>query len=111
LDIARGFRDGALGERWRSVRPVAREWPVLFHDAQGVARSGSIDLILEAEDNGSLIVVDFKTDRESDEDALRAMHGTQIQRYAMGLRDALSFEEMPRCELWSLRRGLSVMLD
>jgi ATP-dependent exoDNAse (exonuclease V) beta subunit len=57
------------------------------------------------DDDGCLVVVDWKTGRAGDIDALVAHHGRQLAAYARALQLALDLPREPRRELWFLARG------
>jgi ATP-dependent helicase/nuclease subunit A len=102
--IATAFSSGTLGERWKTIEILGREVPLL---SQGDARRGSIDLIYrDTESSGNLVLVDYKTDRTTDDSQLIERHRRQMERYADGLRNALSLSgDSPlRRELWLLRQ-------
>jgi ATP-dependent helicase/nuclease subunit A len=111
--------DGPLAARLRSLSPriLARELPLLLGPTQ-VSRSepkasedhamgalgfvsGSIDLLYRDED-GRLVVVDYKTDRERAQSERYARQGELYCR-AVGL--ALGADPPPRFEIWWLRSG------
>lgn len=103
--------ESPLGETLRHARVVGRELPVLWTDDDGKRWHGSIDLVLE--DEGEIVVVDYKTDnvRAGGEAAFLARHATQIRRYADGIRSAWNLGHEPRCELWLLRKAERLRLD
>ena len=70
---------------------------------------GSIDLIYRDED-GDVVVADYKTDDEPDEATMRERYRDQLQVYAAAVRDAQGLERLPRTELWLLRSGAIVEL-
>jgi len=102
---------GPLAARLREVadRILARELPVLLGPSEGALGfvAGSIDLLYRGED-GRLVVVDYKTDR----DGARGESGTPHPRYAKqgelycrAVGEALGAVPPPRFEIWWLRTG------
>jgi ATP-dependent helicase/nuclease subunit A len=85
--------DGALGlpvmERARRAPRVWREMGVWFPDGEHLVE-GKVDLVFE--ENGQLVVVDYKSDAITDEQALAqaAHHAPQLQLYGRGLAQALA---------------------
>jgi ATP-dependent exoDNAse (exonuclease V) beta subunit len=65
-------------------RQCHREWPVIWQAPSGVLVEGSIDLVFE--ENGSLIALDFKTDRELATDLDR--YKRQLTYYCRALKAA-----------------------
>ena len=59
-----------------------RELPLIWHDPAGVLIEGTIDLAFEDGD-GSIVVLDFKTDRELDTDLER--YRRQLAIYCQAL--------------------------
>ena len=79
-------------------------------DEQGPVFRGSIDLLYR-DDKGEIVVADYKTDAETDEDDLRRSYGRQLTVYADAVQRALELAERPRMELWLLRSGRVVTLE
>jgi ATP-dependent helicase/nuclease subunit A len=110
--ILRDFRASTLPERLAALWPkvVARELPVLAPlEAEGPLAPvhglrGVVDLVWRDEDGG-LVVVDWKTGRAGDLDQLVERHGRQLAAYARALRLALALPREPRRELWFVARG------
>jgi ATP-dependent exoDNAse (exonuclease V) beta subunit len=98
--ILAAFRRTPLASRLASARVLGREVPILLAEA-GAAWRGAIDLVYR-DDDGSIVVADFKTD-SSDEGAL-ARYGEQVRAYARAVRRALP-DERVRAEIWMLRTG------
>jgi ATP-dependent helicase/nuclease subunit A len=98
---------GPLAARLRSVAGsvVARELPLVLAEGLGFA-TGSIDLLYRDED-GRLVVVDYKTDRvESGADpAARGRYARQGALYCRAVKEALGADRTPRFEIWWLRSG------
>ncbi|MEZ5333059.1 MAG: UvrD-helicase domain-containing protein [Thermoanaerobaculia bacterium] len=99
---------GRLLPRFQALgdRIVARELPVLLPPDDGAVGyvAGAVDLV-HRDDDGRLVIVDFKTDRvETDEDlAARARaYAPQEALYARAVGEALGLETPPRTELWFL---------
>jgi len=86
-----------------SVQVIGRELPLLFHEADGSAWSGTLDLLYRDGD-GRLVVADYKTDRAPDE-AARARYHAQLATYARGVAHVFPNEPAPLLELIWLRSG------
>jgi ATP-dependent exoDNAse (exonuclease V) beta subunit len=75
--------------------------------------SGLIDLVYREPGSGRFVVVDYKTDRIEDPQALEeraAGYRAQAQAYVQALAEALQPELAPRFELWFLHAGRIVPL-
>ncbi|MBK8482116.1 MAG: UvrD-helicase domain-containing protein [Proteobacteria bacterium] len=102
----------ALLDRLRQLagHVLGREVPVLLRPATGQTAgpayvSGSIDLLYRDPSTGELVIVDYKTDRASDDRELAARvahHRLQGHLYQQALMQALDLPSMPRLELWFL---------
>jgi ATP-dependent helicase/nuclease subunit A len=103
-EILDRFSRSDLVERFRKLDIVDRELPLLLRAESGAAFRGVIDLLYRDPD-GSIVVADYKTGREEDEEALRRRYAPQLQVYAEAVRAALELGELPRAELWHLRSG------
>ncbi len=87
---------------------VARELPLLAppgagDDAPVGYVAGAIDLVYRDPDSGEIVVVDYKTDRVPDEQALQdraSAYLLQGRVYADAVQDALGLPSRPRIELW-----------
>jgi ATP-dependent exoDNAse (exonuclease V) beta subunit len=113
------FAAGPLLVRLRRLKDhlLARELPVLLppgegeHSPVGVV-SGAIDLLYrDPDDGGRIVIADYKTDEVETEEEMRAraaVYLSQGELYARAIREALELVEIPRFELWFLRRGASV---
>ncbi len=100
---------GALIERLRRIGPsvVGREVPVLLPADAGATGfvSGALDLIYRDPESGRLVVVDFKTDRVEDEEAIAeraAAYRPQEELYARAVHLAFGLAGEPATELWFL---------
>jgi ATP-dependent helicase/nuclease subunit A len=98
-----------LGARLAQLEVLGREVPVLARFGPGTALRGTIDLIARDSD-GAIVVIDYKTDRETDSEELRRVHGAQLRAYVEAVRDALGLAAAPRAEIWALRSGTVVPL-
>jgi ATP-dependent exoDNAse (exonuclease V) beta subunit len=104
--LAEGRCLARLGEL--GPRVVARELPVLVWeettDGPGVVVSGFIDLVYRDPVDERLVVADYKTDRVTGGGLgeRAAVYEPQIRTYARALREALTIDDDPRCELWFL---------
>jgi ATP-dependent exoDNAse (exonuclease V) beta subunit len=108
--ILEKFLAGPLAQRFREVTHVGRELPMLLRDPSGTIYRGSIDLLYR-DGAGDPIIADYKTDRETDESALRERYREQLGIYADAVRQALDLPRLPRAELWSLRTGHRIAID
>ncbi len=104
--------DGALGlpvmERARRAPRVWREMGVWFPDGEHLVE-GKVDLVFE--EDGQLVVVDYKSDAITDEQALAqaAHHAPQLQLYGRGLAQALSMPVRERLVVFTaLTRSVPV---
>ena len=103
------FEGGTLLERLREIGPsvVGREVPVLLPADAGAVGfvSGALDLIYTDPASGRLTIVDFKTDRVDDEQAIAdraAAYRPQEELYARAVHLAFGLEREPATELWFL---------
>jgi ATP-dependent helicase/nuclease subunit A len=82
-------------ERARRAQSVWRELPLAFPD-EGDLVEGVVDLVFE--EDGALVLVDYKTDAITDAQALDQAdhHATQLRLYARGLRQATGQEVKER---------------
>jgi ATP-dependent helicase/nuclease subunit A len=105
-ELADRFRTSALGKR--SLRAVnkAFEWDFLMEVA-GVVLRGQIDLWFEH--NRELVLVDYKTDREIDEESMAA-YSLQLQLYALALERFLG-RTPDRAVLFLLRHSREIDID
>ena len=86
---------------------VGREVPILLPADAGAAGfvSGALDLIYADAETGRLTIVDFKTDRVDDEQAIAeraAAYRVQEELYARAVHLAFGLEQPPATELWFL---------
>ena len=116
-ELLQTLLQGPLGQRLFELGPrvVARELPLLL-SPQAAALPGSppvgavygaLDLLYQDEDGG-LVVVDFKTDHVADEAGLQEKtraYAPQGQLYVQAVALALGLKSPPRFELWFLRAG------
>ncbi len=92
------FLDGELGRRLRRAEEVQREWPfnvMLRVDealtAEEAGRFGSEELLVQGSvdccflEDGEWVLLDYKTDRSDDLDALCAHYRKQLHVYALAL--------------------------
>jgi ATP-dependent helicase/nuclease subunit A len=108
--VAETFWHGELAHRLVSRKRLGREIPILLREADGRRYRGSIDLLYE-DDDGTVVVADYKSDDETREAALRERYAEQLRRYAQAAQKALALKRRPRCELWMLRSGRRIVLD
>ena len=83
-----GILRSPLIERARRATRVWRELPLWFPDGAQLVE-GVVDLVFE--EDGQLVVVDYKTDAIAPDQALAqaAHHAPQLQLYGRGLAQAL----------------------
>jgi ATP-dependent exoDNAse (exonuclease V) beta subunit len=82
VELASRFTGSELGQRAARATRVEREFDFLFYFEDVVLR-GQIDLWFE--EGGELIVVDYKTDRVSDDRESSEAYALQLQIYALSL--------------------------
>jgi ATP-dependent exoDNAse (exonuclease V) beta subunit len=110
LALLDAFASSALARRLDALagRFHARELPLLLSadDEAGPTGAwvGAADLVFE--ENGALVVVDFKTDAGDDE-ALVTAYRPQLELYAQALRTALA-RPLVRAQLWRIGQGRAV---
>jgi len=107
--IGAAFLASDLARLFGARTKVGREVPLLLRDGEGRLYRGSIDLLYQDED-GTLVVADYKTDDENDEVALGKRYGEQLRIYAEAAQQALGLTLPPRRELWMLRSGQRIVL-
>jgi ATP-dependent exoDNAse (exonuclease V) beta subunit len=100
LELARQFESSDTGRRAARAARAGRETPLLF-EFEGLLISATIDLWFE--DEGELVVVDYKTNRHIDEER-RAEYATQLGLYSIALTRALG-RKVDRAVLAVLRDG------
>ena len=107
-DAAQRALDLPVMHRARSAARLWRELPVWFPDGADLVE-GIVDLVFEEE--GGLILVDYKTDHIADAQALAqaAHHAPQLQLYGRGLAQATGLPVRERLVLFtSLGRTVPV---
>ncbi len=109
-EILGGFLDSPLARRLAEVEALGRELPILVRRDDGQVFHGSIDLLYRTA-AGQIVVADYKTDQESDDDALSLRYRGQLAVYADAVRLALGLAQPPAAELWLLRSGRRVLLS
>jgi ATP-dependent helicase/nuclease subunit A len=117
--LVRTVAEGRLLRRLRELAEhiVARELPVLLAPATMLGNAappsagatgyvaGAVDLVYRDPADGSVVVVDYKTDLVRDEQAMAKKlltYAPQLQTYAVGLAAAWGLAGPPRCQLWLL---------
>jgi ATP-dependent helicase/nuclease subunit A len=100
-EIIERFEGSPLASRLASMEVLGREIPILLHDAAGSLWRGSIDLLARDPD-GTLVVVDYKTDAEA-EGAIER-HRAQLSVYAESVHKSVPGCRV-RAEVWMLRHG------
>ena len=94
-----GFLSSDLGQRLRRAETVRREWPfnVRLRASEALTpeendRFGDSELLVQGTidccfiEDGQWVLLDYKTDRDEDLDALRAHYRSQLNLYAAALR-------------------------
>lgn len=104
------FAGSPLSAELNRIDVVARELPILLRGDDGRVYRGTIDLLYR-DAGGGLVVADYKTDREADEQTLRTRYGRQLDAYALGVARALRLAHPPRTELWLLQSGSILALS
>ncbi len=105
--IVERFYDAGLAARTLGTEVLGREVPVLAAIATGQVLRGTIDLVAR-EPDGTIVVVDYKTDRATDPAELARRHGEQLRSYAAAVGQALGLVRPARAEIWALRSGTVV---
>jgi ATP-dependent helicase/nuclease subunit A len=105
--ILAAFAGSGLARRLDSVEVLGRELPLLLR-GDTVFR-GSIDLLYRDGD-GQIVVADYKTDRDEDDDALRRRYAEQLGVYVEAVQRTLGSLFPPQAELWLLRSGRRLTL-
>ena len=105
-ELALRFTQGITGQRAARAHRVGRETPILF-DFEGLLIRGAIDLWFE--ENGELVLVDYKTDQHIGDERLRE-YSTQLRLYAIALSRALA-RRVDRIVLAVLRDGREIQVD
>jgi ATP-dependent helicase/nuclease subunit A len=104
--VVKTFLESQLALRLRKAKVRGRELPIVLDEDERIW-SGTLDLLLE--EDGELVVVDYKTDRE-DPEALVDRYRAQLAVYARAIARTLSLPKAPRAELWALRSGRSIVV-
>jgi ATP-dependent exoDNAse (exonuclease V) beta subunit len=103
LELVRRFEAGETGRRVSRASRSGRETPVLFEFA-GLLIRATIDLWFE--ENGELVLVDYKTDRHIGVERRRE-YATQLGLYSIALSRALG-RNVDRAVLAVLRTGTEI---
>jgi len=98
------FEGSPLSKRLASLEEICREIPILYQDPGGTLWRGSIDL-LGREPDGTLVVIDYKTDAELEGAAAR--REPQLAVYVDAVSKAVPGSRV-RAELWMLRHGQAI---
>jgi len=104
--VIAGFEGSKLAKRLAALEVIGREVPIVLEDATGLWK-GSIDL-LGREADGTLVVIDYKTDAELEGAAAR--HEPQLAVYVNAVRRAVPGSRV-RAELWMLRHGVAIPIE
>ena len=93
-----GFLSSDLGQRLRRAETVRREWPfnVRLRASEALTpeendRFGDSELLVQGTidccfiEDGQWVLLDYKTDRTDDMDALRSHYRSQLRLYALAL--------------------------
>lgn len=110
MAIVDSFLASPLPARLSRLEIVGRELPILFRDPAGVAWSGACDLLYR-EDDGTLVVADYKTDRVAgDPRQFGERYRPQIELYAEAIRRSFPGQRV-RGEVLLIRNGTAVHVD
>ena len=117
--IAR-FLENSLGVRLRSAETVRREWPfnVLLRadealTAEEAGRYGTEEILVQGTidccflEGGKWVLLDYKTDRADDPDALREYYRKQLNVYALAL-ERITGVPVAEKYLYLLSKGLAL---
>ncbi len=104
VEAVAAFYESELGQRVLHAGRVEREWSfnLLVQGSQELLLQGVIDCAFL--ENGAWHVLDYKTDRVTDEDAFVARHCMQLAWYARALRE-ISGVPVKEAWLYALRTG------
>ena len=100
--LAERFRDSAWGQRVLRASRVEHEYDFMV-EVEGVILRGQIDLWFE--ENGELVVVDYKTDARPDEGRIEE-YSMQMRLYALAVERA--WRRPDRCAVVFLKSGREV---
>ncbi|HKQ61212.1 MAG TPA: UvrD-helicase domain-containing protein [Candidatus Polarisedimenticolaceae bacterium] len=109
-EILAAFLGSELSDWLSKIRPLDRELPLLLRRDDGSILRGTLDLLYQ-DPRGGLVVADYKTDRDADDEALRRRYGAQLAAYAAAVQEANGLLLPPRRELWLLRHGRRLELE
>lgn len=101
--LAQRFQQSDTGQRAARASRSGHETPILF-DYEGLLIRGAIDLWFE--ENGELVLVDYKTDQHISDERLRE-YSTQLRLYAIALSRARE-RRVDRIVLAVLRAGREI---
>jgi len=107
-EVIGAFTASPLADRLARLDAIGRELPMLLRSERGTVYRGTIDLLYR-DASGAIVVADFKTDRDTDAQALSERYAGQLAVYADAVREALMLDARPRTELWLLRAGRIVI--
>ena len=119
LDAIESFLHAPLAERMKKSRRLWRELPFsrriearrFYPEAEADARifvQGIIDVLFEDE-NGALVLLDYKTDENTRPAVVRSKYRLQIELYTEAIEALLNRKVDERC-LYLLRDGSVVQL-
>ena len=99
-DAAQRALDLPIMQRARKAAKLWRELPVWFPEGEDLIE-GVVDLVFE--EDGGLVIVDYKTDHIADDQALiqAAHHAPQLQLYGRGLAQATGLSVRERLVLFT----------
>jgi ATP-dependent helicase/nuclease subunit A len=101
------FQASPLAKRLAALEVIGREIALVHTGGAGAVWRGSIDL-LAREPDGTLVVIDYKTDAQLAEAATR--HADQLAIYVGAVRGAIPSSRC-RAELWMVRHGEIVPIE
>ena len=121
LEQVTNFFAGALGQRVLAAKEIWRELPFsrllparryyqdVSDESVSIFSQGIIDLLFREEDGG-LILVDYKTDRDTAPEVIKARYRIQLELYAEAI-ETITGEKVREKYLYMLRDSSVIKLD
>jgi ATP-dependent helicase/nuclease subunit A len=100
-EILERFLASDLRRTLAEIEILGQEIPLHSLRDEGGAYRGTIDLVYRDND-GRIVIADYKTDTEENEQTLRERYARQLEIYADATRRALALDHPPQTELWHL---------
>ena len=109
-EMAERYHRSELRVRLAASSGLRREVPLTFVDDDAIVH-GVVDLIFE-EPNGSMTILDWKTDRleMTDPEQRAENYRSQLASYGRGVKLAMNLKEAPNTVVHFLRRDVTVNL-